>query len=219
VSISPASIRISLRWLALVGFVLFVIVMRVVTSARSELIEADAAAQRGAVDEAIVHYRRAARWYAPGSPYHVRALQRLAELGRDAEHKGDSEGALMAYRSLRGAILATRSFYVPEPARLEAADRRIASLMSELPPPGMDAGKSREQLRREHLALLEVIPGPKIAWTFVLLFGFACWIGAAFAFSVRAIDEHDRWVGVEVRRWGALILAGFGLFGWGMTLA
>jgi hypothetical protein len=92
-------------------------------------------------------------------------------------------------------------------------------LMAELPPPGIDAGKSKATIEREHLALLEAVPGPSVGWTCVLLCGFFCWVFAAFVFSVRAIDEHDRWVGVEARRWGALIVVGFTLFAIGMALA
>jgi hypothetical protein len=217
--LSPARTRSLLKGLALVVFVWSVVVLRVVSSAREELAVADAALARADLDGAIVHYRRAARWYAPGSPYHVLALQHLAQIARDAEHSGERERALLAYRSLRGAIMATRSLYIPEPARLAAANQRIARLMAELPAPGVDAGKSQAQLQREHLALLEALPGPNVFWTCVLLSGFFGWIAAAFAFSLRAIDADDRWVAVEARRWGALIALGFGLFVLGMVLA
>jgi hypothetical protein len=217
--LSAARVRTLLKVFALVAFVWSVVALRVVSSARQELIEADSCRARADIDCAIVHYRRAGRWYAPGSPYHVRALQHLAELGQQAEQQGDSERALLAYRSLRGAIMATRSIYMPEPARLKAANQRIAALMSELPAPGMDAGKSKAQLQREHLALLEAVPGPNVFWTCVLLSGFFGWVAAAFAFSARAIDEDDRWVVPEARRWGALIALGFGLFVLGMALA
>jgi hypothetical protein len=217
--LSPARTRTLLQGLALVGFVLSVITLRVVSSAREELGVADAAFARSDLDAAIVHYRRAARWYAPGSPYHALALHQLAQIGSAAEQSGERERALLAYRSLRGAIMATRSVFVPEPARLAAANQHIAQLMAELPAPGMDAGKAAAQLRREHLALLEALPGPNVFWTCVLLSGFFGWIAAGFAFSMRAIDEDDRWVTAEVRRWGALIVLGFGLFVLGMLFA
>jgi hypothetical protein len=217
--LSAPRVRSACQLLALAALVLFVIVIRVVSSARQELGEADRLLARGDLDGAIVHYRRAARWYAPGSPYHVRALEQLAQLAADAERNGEPERALSAYRSLRAAIMATRSLYVPEQARLGAANLRIAALMAELPPPGMDAGKSRAQLRAEHLRLLQAIPGPNLFWTCVLLSGFFGWVSAAFAFSVRAIDEHDRWVVAEARKWGICIALGFGLFLLGMSLA
>jgi hypothetical protein len=217
-ALSPQFALRMLRVFALGAFVLATIVVRVVSSARAELSRAEQSLATGDQDAALVHLRRAARWYAPASPYHVRALEQLAQLGQAAEARGDNERALNAYRSLRGAIMATRSFYMPEPARLLAANQRIAALMAELPPPGMDAGKTKQQLRAEHLALLLLVPGPNLFWTSVLLIGFACWVGSAFAFSVRAIDDEDRWVAREVRRWGALIALGFGLFVLGMVL-
>jgi hypothetical protein len=208
-----------LRGLIVAAVLLAAVVARVLTSAAAELATGDAARARGDVEAALVHYRRAARWYAPGSPYHVEALAKLGAIAAKAEQAGDQELALSGYRAIRGAIMSTRSFYVPERARLEAANERIATLMSALPPPPMDAGKSREQLRREHLALLQQDPGPDVFWTLVLLLGFFSWVGGAFAFTQRAIDEQDRFVGREALRWGTVIAVGFGLFVLGMSLA
>ena len=83
----------------------------------------------------------------------------------------------------------------------------------------MDAGKSREQLRAEHLALLRADPGPSVFWSIVLLLGFGVWVGGAFAFTLRAIDDEDRFVKREALRWGAMIVLGFGLFVLGLSLA
>jgi tetratricopeptide (TPR) repeat protein len=205
---------------ALIAALLFAaIAVRVIAGAKAELEVAAKHAQEGDTDAALVHYRRAARWYAPMSPYHVHALAALGKIGADAEQQGDVERALAAYRAVRSAILSTRSFYVPEEARLNAANTRIAALMAGLPPPQMDAGKSREQLEREHLALLERDPDPKITWTVLLLLGFAAWVAGAFAFSMRAIDAEDRFVRAEAMRWGAVIVVGFALFVLGMAMA
>jgi hypothetical protein len=208
-----------LRAALVVAVLLVSFTVRVLISARSELRLGDQYRARGELEAAVVHYRRAARWYAPGSPFHVEALGKLGAIAAQAEKRGDADLALSAYRAIRAAIMSTRSFYVPEPARLRAADERIASLMAAQPPPPMDAGKSRAQLRREHLALLEAIPGPKLLWTVVLLLGFAAWVSGAFAFTLRAIDERDRFVPREALRWGAVIVVGFGLFVLGMSLA
>jgi hypothetical protein len=137
---AAALTRTALRAFGVAAFLLTVISVRVVTSARSELREGERQLARGDRDAAVVHLRRAARWYAPFSPYHVHALDQLTQLAREAEQRGDTEGALAAYRSVRGAIMATRSFYIPERARLDRANQRIAALMAELPAPGIDAG-------------------------------------------------------------------------------
>lgn len=211
--------RYALRAVLIAALLLAAVMMRVVAAARAELEIAEKHAGEGDLDAAVVHYRRAARWYAPLSPYHVQALAGLARIGAEAEQKGDVERALTAYRAVRSAVLSTRSFYVPEAERLAAANKRIAALMAGLPPPQMDAGKSRDQLEREHLALLSQDPDPKLGWTLVLLFGFAAWVAGAFAFSVRAIDAEERFIRREAVRWGAMIVVGFALFVLGMAMA
>lgn len=217
--LGPSRVRGLVRGLLVAALLLTLLVTRVVLSAADELSQADGYRAQGELAAAVVHYRRAARWYAPGSPYHVLALGKLAAIAKEAEVRGDRELALSAYRAIRGAIMATRSFYVPERARLQAADERIAMLMAALPPPPMDAGKPQAQIRAEHLALLSADPGPRTGWTLLLLFGFAAWVTGAFAFSVRAVDPDDRFVPREAKRWGALIAIGFALFVLGMALA
>lgn len=213
------ALRGALRVFALVALLLAAFAARVVSSAAAELELGEQAQAAGDVEAALVHYRRAARWYAPGSPYHVKALGQLARIGAEAEAVADTERALSAYRAVRSSILAARSFYVPEQARLAAADARIATLMASQPPPPMDAGKSREQLRAEHLTLLQLDSDPNLFWTLVLLLGFVSWVGGAFVLSVRGIDDEDRWVWREARLWGAVVVGGFGLFVLGLALA
>ncbi len=213
------SLRVAGKVGAIAGVVLVVLAVRVVTASRSELDEGDRMRASGDLVAAVVHYRRAARWYAPGNPYSAEALARLGAVGREAEEAGDTELALSAWRGVRAAVLSTRSFYTPHEDRLAAANGRIAALMASLPPPPIDAGKSEAELRREHLALLSSATQPSVAWTIVLLLGFAAWVGGAFAFVTRAIDDEDRLVPGQARRWGTLVIVGLGLFVVGMSLA
>lgn len=219
VRLDPVWTREALRWVAVAAVLLSAFTARVVTSARAELIEGDRLAREGDPVAAVVHYRRAARWYAPLSPYHVEALERLARTGERAERDGDAELALSAYRAVRSGILSTRSFYTPEPTRLEAANERIADLMSAAPPPPMDANKTREALRQEHLVLLERDNAPHLGFTVMLLIGFFSWVFGAFMFAYRAVDDDDRFVLPEVRRWGVVIGLGLCLFVTGLSLA
>lgn len=213
------ALRLGGKVAAIAGVVLLVLAFRVVTSSRAELEEAARMRASGQREAAVVHYRRAARWYAPGNPYSEAALSELGEIGREAEEAGDTELALSAWRAIRAAIMSSRSFYTPHEDRLRAANARIASLMSSLPPPPIDAGKSREALEREHLELLSETTRPSVPWTLVLLLGFAAWVAGAFAFVTRAIDDEDRLVPAQARFWGTVILVGFGLFVLGMSLA
>lgn len=206
------------RGLAVVGVLLAVVAVRVVVSSRAELARGQAL-QAQDPDAAIVHYRRAVRWYAPLSPYPVTALSRLERIAAAAERDGEVDRALSAYRAMRGGILSTRSFYTPTPAVLARANEHIARLMSRQPAPPIDAGKSPETLYREHLALLRGTHRPKLPFALLALLGLGLWISGAFAFATRAIDEEDRLVRPQALRWGGLVLLGFALFALGLRFA
>ncbi len=219
---SPAAtrrLRLATRGLTVVAVFLAVLAVRVVVASRGELEAGDALVARGQVDAAIAHYRRAARWYAPLSPYPLEALEALARIGAAAEAEGNPARALAAWRSVRAAILSTRSTYVPHRERLATADRRIAALMAAGEPPPIDAELTPEERERAYLVLLERAPGPSLLWSLAAIAGFACWVGAAFAFSHRAIDADDRLVRAEAVRWSALWAVGFSVFCVGLALA
>jgi hypothetical protein len=109
---------------------LVLISVRVVTSSRTESLKGDKALKSGKTKVAIKHYRRSARWYAPGNPYVLKSYRALWHIGREAERQGDQKTALEAYRSIRGAILGCRSFYTPHAKWLPRVNRHIAQLMT-----------------------------------------------------------------------------------------
>lgn len=207
------------RVLGIVLVVLLALSVRVIGSARAELAEARALDGHGDPALAVSHYRRAARMYAPFSPYPEEALARLAEIGIEAEADGDIDLALSAWRSIRGATLGSRSFYVPYEERLHEADRHIASLMAHLPPPPIELRRSVEEREAAHLALLEADVGPAPLPSVVALLGLATWIASAFFFATRAFGDDDKIVPREARRWGGAFIVGLGLFVMGLWLA
>lgn len=198
------ALRPALRFVAALSVLFAVLAVRVVTGSRAELARGESLEAARDLDGAILHYRRAARLYAPGNPYTVTALERLAAIGARAEAAGETDRALAAYRSIRGGVLATESFYVPHAAALAQADARIAALTGDAGarPPGPDP------LRRPH-----------VGWTLLLLGGWLAWTAGAFVFAQRALDEEDRVVPAAARLWGTVIVLGFGLFVIGMALA
>ncbi|MFW6051254.1 MAG: hypothetical protein ACODAU_08775 [Myxococcota bacterium] len=207
------------RFLGIAGVAIAVLAVRVVVVSHQELERGEALRVEGDTDAAVVHYRRAARWYAPGNPYVVRALDALAQIGAAAERDGDLERALFAWRSVRASILATRSVYQPHEERLALAEERIAELMASADPPPVDAGKGRAELKAEHLAMLKEHPRPHVGWTLLLLVGFVAWVGGAFAFASRAVDAEDRLIRREALRWAAVVVVGLVLWVAGMALA
>lgn len=210
----PRALRLGARGVAVVGVLLAILAVRAVTSARSELTRGDALSAAEDLDAAILAYRRSARWYAPGNPYVPEALDRLAAIATDAEAAGEVDRALAAWRSVRGAILSTRSFYVPHRDRLERAEEAIVRLTAEAAPPGRT-----EAVRRRTRTALHAPERPKTLWTLVLLVGWIAWTLGAFAFAQRALDEEDRVLAKPARLWGTVVVVGFGLFVIGLALA
>jgi len=206
---------VALVVLALIGLVYG----RVLFESRREWSEGRQWLAKDDPDEAIVHYRRAALWYAPINPWCDAALDGLAVIGKRAERHGEVDRALAAWRAIRGAVLGTRSFYTPSPGRLRTANRHIAALMAKQPRPAQDLAKTEAALAREHLALLERNDAPSVFWSIVLLAGFFGWVGAAFAFIYRGLDAEGRLVRPFAARWGSAVLVGIAVWVLGMVMA
>ena len=159
---------------------LAIVTVRVVWSSRGEWREA----QSSTGDERIAHLGRAARLYAPGNPYAQRALAALMDEGRAGG--GD---ALAAFREARSAILATRSFYTHDRPLLDEANQHVAQLMARAEPESRGPLAERQAWHARRLAADDA---PSVGWTLVALLGLAGWVGGAFGFFLRGVDERDR---------------------------
>jgi hypothetical protein len=195
----------AVRAVALVCVLFAIVAARVVWSSRGEWRVAIAATG----DDEIMHLGRAARLYAPGNPYSRRAVEKLAAIGR-AEHN-DSARALAAWRELRSACLATRSFYTPHRALLDEANARIADLMA--------AADGKPDARAWHAARLQQDESPSLAWTLVALAGLALWIGSALGLFLRGIGDDDRLQPRRALAWALALAAGLALFFLGLARA
>ncbi len=191
-----------------VGVCLGVVVTRAVWEGRSALARGDAAQEAGNTTEAIVWWRRAARWYVPLAPHVGRAYDRLESLAKQAETKGDIPTALAAWRGVRGSILATRSFFVPHSSRLEPANRRIAALMARSEPSSVDPGKNEQQRADWHYALLARDEAPSVFWSIIAIFGFGLWVGGGVLMALRGVSREDTLVARQAAIAGALVLSG-----------
>ncbi len=193
---------------------------RVLVSSRAELGEGRAALARGDREAAVVHLRRAAHWYAPGSPFVTEALDELRHVARQAEMEGQEELALAAYRAIRTSCIGTRSFYTPHEDRLREANRRIAALMARASPrPPMDRGKTAAQLGREHYELLDRLEAPNPFWSALAGLAFLGWIVAAFAFVFRGLDAELRLRKRPALLWAGLTALGLALWAVSLLLA
>lgn len=199
----------------LVVAVLAISVVRVVVSSRGEWRAAERAHDLGGGDDEIAHLGRAARLYAPGNPYSRRAVDKLAAIGRSEPLYGDR--GLAAWRELRSAILATRSFYTPHRALLDEADGHIAATMAAAEDPG-DAD-ARAKAERWHRARLDDHPEPSLPWTLLALGGLGAFIGCAAGFFLRGIGPDDRLRARPAIRWALGVAVGLAAFFVGLARA
>ncbi len=200
--------RIAAVALALVG----VVAGRVVLEGRASLGAGLAEAARGDDAAALTHLRRATRWHLPGSPYPARAMDALAALADRAEARGDLRLARRSLEAVRSGILATRSVYTPEAARLLPTNQRIASLLAREEGPEADPGKSEAERTAYHLALLAHDPLPSVGWSIVALAGFATFVLGAVALALRGIGADDRLDRRASVRFAIAIVLGFSFF-------
>jgi hypothetical protein len=195
-----------------------VIVTRVFWDGRQALRAGDAAMQKQDTTEALVKWRRAARWYAPGAPHVEAAYARMEELARAADARGDDALALEAWRGIRSSSLATRSFYTPYADKLAAANRRIAELMAKQEV-AADKGKDLAERRALHLGFLERDDAPSTGWAALALVGFAAWVGGGFWFAARGVTADDRLDRRNALRAAALVTVGLVLWMLGLYKA
>jgi hypothetical protein len=191
---------------------------RALLEARAEQAHAREALARHDEASALVAYRRAARWNAPGNSYASESLGALAKLAASFEARGDLESALAAQRAIHAAIHASSGFMSLDQARLLAADERIAALMAKQPPPEIDAARSEEERRALYLSLLRG-RSPNSFWVVFALLGCVTWVVAASVFLLRGVDPRGRVVRRIARRSGLMLLIGWIAFALGLRLA
>lgn len=192
---------------------------RVALESRKELAAGNAYRHEGRPGRAIEHYRRSIRWSFPLSPYRAEATSELKSLAGELEAEGDTDLALLAWRSLSGGIAATRTLYSGSQPVREKANDQIARLLARDRSAGVDARLSVEQLAADHRRLLSDRRSPDPFWGLVLLSGMAVWVGALLLLVRRGFDSTGRfhWATARGPVWGALL--GFLSFALGLLFA
>jgi hypothetical protein len=187
---SSARVRL-VAIVAVAAAVLGVLAIRVVVSGRAALDAAADARARGHVDDAIRGYETAARWSLPLAPHVGEAYARLRELAAS----DDPDQALLAWRAIRRAALATRSLWTPHAADLAAANDAIARVSVNQPKAATtDASWHRERLARA--------TRPSIGPLALAGLGIVLWLAGAFVLARRGLDAAGRIV-----RWPAALSA------------
>jgi len=162
---------------------------RAVREGSDELAASDAAFNRGDLEEAVLHARRAATAYAPGAPHTRAALERLRAVAVGSEAAGNSETARLAWGALRAAALETRHLTVPYAAELEEANDRLERVASRIP------GQNEPERARAELELraaLARVPGPSPWVSALLVLGFALALGGLFLVGALGLTRDGR---------------------------
>ncbi|MBX7196110.1 MAG: hypothetical protein K1X94_28905 [Sandaracinaceae bacterium] len=211
--------RTGVRASLLVALFVAGLVLRAWSSSGEELERAELARTGGDLEAAIDHYRRAAVWDFPGNVRASRALEALLEIGEDAQRAGNATLALAAYRSVHGATMSARHLVVPHDDLRLAADEQIATLMAEGAVPPVDAHRAPDERASVYLAMLREDRDASTLFALMALLGFAGWVSGGAMLLQRGFDAEGELVGREVRRWGTVLVVGFGLFVLGLALA
>jgi hypothetical protein len=192
---------------------------RVVFESRAELATANAYRGKDQFARAVEHYRRAIRWSLPLSPQTVEAVSALESIAAQLEGEGNMTGALLAWRSLSGALAATRFLYAGSNPARENANDQIARLMAIDRSAAIDANLTVEQLTADHRRLLSEEVSPDPWWGTLLLMGMAVWVGALALMAWRGFDSAGRfhWASARGPLWGAIL--GFVSFTLGLLFA
>ncbi|HEV7555387.1 MAG TPA: hypothetical protein VGO00_08040 [Kofleriaceae bacterium] len=207
------------RRLVIAGIVvaaLATMALRVVVDGRSALLDGDEALAKGNATDAIASWEAAARWYLPFAPHVDDAYERLTTLATKARAAKDPLTAIVAYRAIRSAAIATRSAWTPHAADLETANAAIAELAAVDPDGAPAAGvgvPARLGFYRERLA---TDARPTTAAAIIAGLGIALWL-VGIAYLVRRGTDDAGHLARRPALVGAAITLG-GLLCWAVGL-
>ncbi|MFQ5588252.1 MAG: hypothetical protein ACE5F7_05370 [Nitrospiria bacterium] len=199
---------------------LSLVYVKVFHSSRQEFQKAEAALSEKRYALAIQHYERAMLWYLPVGGYVGSSAERLWHIA-EALEATDQKTALSAYRALRSAFYATRSFYTPGQSWIDRANEKIARLMAgETQYSEADRAKSLDQKTKEALEILKRPMKPDPFWSMVLVAGFLGWVSGVLIFIWRAFRGEERAVATpQGIVWGSVIVLCYALWILGMAKA
>ncbi len=201
----------------LMSFSIFFFKVRI--ESRQEYARAETELQAGRPREAVVHYEHTIKWYTPFSRDVHRAVNRLWDIGVQADADQDASLALYAYRSLRAGLYATRSFYQPYEDWIPKCEVRIADLMA-IEKAGPKAKPSEVDQHRERYArmfLREV--GPTLGGRLLTIIGFFGWVGTTLGFIWYGSSGPDKWLLRPCVLWGSGVVIFFTTWVFGLLLA
>lgn len=181
----------------------------------------DQAYQEDNLNEAIVHYERAIKWYTPFNRSVSHSVERLWEIGNKAEKLNEATLALEAYRSLRGSLYAIESFNRPYQSWIPRAEEKIATLMASMGTSNLDQLErpTTVQNRKRFAALLQRKEPLDQGGVILTEIGFLGWIVTTIGFIWYGFGDNGGWIWRRCLLWGSSIAIFFTTWIIGMMLA
>jgi hypothetical protein len=210
------------KFLFVSGVIAIVVAMlgvKAFLSARQAWRHAEVAYQNGEPQEAIAYYERAIKWYTPLSPWVRLAVERLWDIGTQAEAGDDASLALQAYQALRGSLYAVQSFYLPYRHWIPKSEAKIAALMART---AQTEGQGSDKLAQDTARFTQMLQrdtASHVGWTVLTEIGFLVWVGASVGLLWCAVGAQGVWAWRRVLLWGSGIIVGFTAWVVGMLLA
>jgi hypothetical protein len=216
------ALRNVLRFLGLLVAFVVMLYVKVAYNASHDFALGEESYTHGEYKVAITHYERTIKWYTPLSTVVQRAVERLWQLGTEAEARGDVSLALEAYQTLRSSLYAVQSFYIPYQSWIPKSEARIAPLLAKTKvgaEAGAEQGEDKLAQDTARFAMqLQRHVGPHLGWSILLEIGFLGWVGATVGLIWYVVDENGNFARRQGLLWGSLIAVFFALWLIGMRL-
>jgi len=208
-----------LRMLSLLVVFVAMLYAKTAYNARQDFALGEAAYTHGQYKDAITHYERAIKWYTPFSKAVHLAVERLWQLGTEAETRGEVALALEAYQTLRSSLYAVQSFYIPFQSWISTSEERIALLLAKTKA-GPEQGEDKLGQDTARFAMqLQRHVGPHLGWAILVEIGFLGWVGATVGLIWHVVDEQGNFARRQGFLWGSLLALFFACWIIGMRLA
>jgi hypothetical protein len=212
------ALRSALRIVVLLVAFVVILYAKVSYNASQDFALGEDAYTHGEYKRAITHYERTIKWYTPLSSAVQRSVERLWQLGTEAEARGEISLALEAYQTLRSSLYTVQSFYIPYQSWIPKSEARIAPLLAKTKA-GEEHNEDQLVQGTARFALqLQRHVGPHLGWSILLEVGFLGWVGATVGLIWYVVDEAGNFARRQGLLWGSLIAIFFALWLIGMRL-
>jgi hypothetical protein len=212
------ALRSALRIVVLLAAFVVILYAKVAYNSHQDFALGEDAYTHGEYKRAMTHYERTIKWYTPLSTVVQRAVERLWQLGTEAEARGELSLALEAYQTLRSSLYAVQSFYIPYQSWIPKSEERIAPLLAKTKAgEEPNADKLAQDTARFAMQLQRPV-GPHLGWSILLEIGFLGWVGATVGLIWYVVDEQGNFAPRQGVAWGSLLAVCFALWLIGMRL-